>query len=410
MFKMKIKRALCIALSMMILVLCTFPVQTAFADQRYKAFIMDVDDIFTTEVEEELTAILSNTAQSTKCDMGIIIQRDLGGKKPGELTDEILDAVFGKNSDSIVMLLTEDENGFDWISFNGTATDRFSKKQDKIFEAVYTGLSYGYVNAVAEFCGYFGAKDETIPETPSGFQAKLSDLDNCLNDTEERVLLEDMKAAAQAIECHIGVVITADLEGMNETKYADKFADDSFGYGSDNVVLLLCNDHIHTDWISAFGRGTDLFGHRTDRLFDEIYDGLDNHGYYEAVNNFILKLRDYGEGVGDDYYYDYDDDYEYEETDLVGLFMGYVFPFILGLIIALSITNGVSKGYSKKAPVSARTYMDNNRTRFTERSDVFVREYTTSHTVSSSSGGRGGRSGGGGRSRSGRSGGGGRRR
>jgi uncharacterized membrane protein YgcG len=103
-----------------------------------------------------------------------------------------------------------------------------------------------------------------------------------------------MQSTAEKIECNVGVVISADLNGKDSRNYADDFADDSFGYGSDNVVLLLCNDQIHFDWISTYGRGTDLYGSNTDRIFDELYAGFDSSGYYAAVVDFCNALQDIG--------------------------------------------------------------------------------------------------------------------
>ena len=86
--------------------------------------------------------------------------------------------------------------------------------------------------------------------------------------------------------------------------------------------------------------------------------------------------------------------------------IGHVGGVIVALIIAVCVANSQAAKYKKRAPVSARRYMDGSLTRFTQRGDVFVREYTTSHRISSSSSGGSRHSGGGGH----RSGGGGGRR
>ncbi len=381
--------------------------------KSYAAAIEDTDDIFDSTEELRLEGLLAKAALNAQCNMGIVITEKLSGE-PGDVADDYLDKQFGKDSDSIVLLLTTDPDGHDFLTFSNRANERYSGNKKTIFDAVYEGLVHGYSSAVESFCGAFGVD---IPEkesssTGSKFLVRLEDYDNCISESDEGILLKIMQNTADKIECNVGVVISADLGGKGDSEYADDFADESFGYGSDNVVLLLCNDHIHYDWISAYGRGTDLFGHRIDDIFDCIYDELDSYGYASAVEGFCKALVKYGANAGDDHYYDYDDDYDYvfDSEDIETAVTIWVFPLVLALILSITISNGVAKGYTKKTPVSARVYLNSQRKKFLKRSDVFVNEYTTSVRISSGSSSGGGRGGGGGRSRSGRSGGGGRRR
>ena len=391
------------------------------SDLKWSALIEDCDDAVSEKDEEELITLIKYAAANAECNIGIIIDDTLEGKQPGQVADDYLDANFGANSDSIVLLLTTDPDGFDYITFSNNADTKYGDEKDAIFDEVYSGLSHGgYTEAIKSFCGFFGVY--TGNEEKSDFLVKLVDEDDCLTDYEEDILLDEMQATANEIECHVGVVITADLGGKSESSYADDFADDSFGYGSDNVVLLLCNDHVHTDWISAYGRGTSLFGDRTDDIFDAVYDGLDSGSngddYKKAIDGFCTALNKYGANAGD-IYYDYEDDYVYHKTETVieSVFY-YIFSWrgvvtVIALVFAIINTKATVRKYSKKAPVSAKHYMEADRTNIYARMDNFVREYTTSYRISSSSGGGHGgghRSGGGGRSRGGRSGGGGRRR
>ncbi len=388
---------------------------TAPVTGEYRGVISEESDSISDSDYVELTQLLTITAKKISCNIGIIFLDDLGGEVPGRIADKFLDMEFGKDSDSIVMLLTTDPDGHDWISLSNAASVKYSAKIDDIFNNTYDGMTHGYGNAIRGFCSYFGIKSEYKSEETEGFSVKLADLDDSLSAAEEQVILSQMEIAAKQIECNVGIVITDDLGGKNSEKYADSFADESFGYGSDNVVLLMCNDHVHEDWISAYGRGTDLYGRRIDDLFDRLYEGYDRSGFAEGLEEYLGALVYYGSGVGDDYYYDYDYDYEYEydsDSDPLGGFIfSWVAPLVIALVISLTTVSGVSSGYKRKKPISARAYMDTRRTRFLSRQDNFVREYTTSHRISSStSGGGGRRGGGGGRSRSVRSGGGGRRR
>lgn len=157
------------------------------------------------------------------------------------------------------------------------------------------------------------------------------------------------------------------------------------------------------------GLATEMYGGHIDSILDYMYVGFDLDGgdnYYQGIQYFCTYLHSYKESGWDynhseDYYYDYDD---YDESDGIIMFAA---PVIIALILAAVITSCIVKGYSKKAPVSAARYMDGSRTKFTQRSDIYLRETTTRVRISSSSGGGGGH---GGRSGGGRSGGGGRSR
>lgn len=375
----------------------------------YSVVIDDEADALTTEQQQELSGLLIQAAYNAQCHIGIIIDDDLDGKQSGKAADDFLDHHFGKDSDAIVMLLTTDPDSFDWISFNGLGTELYSGHIQSIFDAVYEELdSSGYFAALVGFCDYFGV-DVSDVELPSAekFMVVIMDYDDSLTAQEQNMLLPTLEKTAASAQCNIGVVITDDLGGKTSKQYADDFADDSFGYGSNNIVLLLDNDTQY-DYISSYGRGTDIVNGKTDPMLAEIQGDLKEYGYYEAVNTFCVVI-DNADDIGDDYYYDYDDDYSYTyEGDIDRFIFEWAMPLGFAALIAFIVTSGFRRGYTKRKPVSARTYMDSTRTRFTHRSDVFIREYTTSHKISSSSSG-GGRSGGGGRSRSGR-GGGGRRR
>ena len=388
------------------------------SDLKWSVLIEDPDGAVADEDKDELITLMKYAAAKAECNIGVIIDDTLDGKEPGQVADDYLDASFGADSDSIVLLLTTDPDGFDYLTFSQNAYLKYGDYTNDIYREIYDGLDRGgYTEAIKGFCGYFGV--DAGGETERDFKVNLVDEDNCLTEAEEELLLATMQIAANKTQCNVGVVITADLNGKSESQYADDFADDSFGYGSNNVVLLLCNDHIHTDWISAYGRGTNLFGSRIDDIFDRVYDGVDSSGYKKAIDNFCSALISYGADAGDDFYYDYEDDYVYHEKEGVGeSIFNYIFSWrgiatVIALIIAITNTRAQVRKYSKKAPVSAKHYMESDRTNIYARKDNFVREYTTSHRISSSSGGGGGgghRGGGGGRSRSGRSGGGGRRR
>ena len=247
-----------------------------------------------------------------------------------------------------------------------------------------------------------------------GHQAIIADYDNCLTDAQERELLEIMQKAAESANCNIGVVITKDLEGKGHRKYTEDFLDDNFGYNSYSIVLMLLNTYNQPqysssrDWISTSESIKDRFQSKIDRIFDNIYNKMGEprgnkyayntstntyggYNYYAAVKEFARGVKRYGSSgivrlgamLGD---------------YVTGNFMYFAGGLVIAFIITFTIVSAKVRGYKRKATLSASNYLDRRATRVTRQVDQFVREYTTSHTHSSSSGGHGGggHSGGGG--------------
>jgi len=224
-------------------------------------------------------------------------------------------------------------------------------------------------------------------EYDSYYTAALSDYDGVLSADEETELLSLMIETANDIGCNVGVVIADDLGGESDHKYAANYYASSFPKGSSAVVFLFNNDKSspppNADYLYTYGKGTDVFLPKDDKIFDAVYDGLDSSGYYSAIENFCKVLSRNGNGGS-------------VSIDIESFLMPAFIALIIDLVITLSVMGGITRGYKKKAPVSAVGYLDQSRTRFTKKEDVFVREFTTSHRISSSSSGShgGGRSGG----------------
>ena len=217
---------------------------------------------------------------------------------------------------------------------------------------------------------------------------------DALSGEQAQELLDILDSTAREIHANVGVILgNASLDGLSERSYAKEFHNRSFGEYSDSIVLMLVQAGSgKVDQIYCTDRAYDMYQPRIDSIFDAVYDGLDSSGgdnYYAAVTNYCAYLRSHD-----------------SVPPKVDINIGHVGGVIVALIIAVCVANSQAAKYKKRAPVSARRYMDGSMTRFTQRGDVFVREYTTSHRISSSSSGGSRHSGGGGH----RSGGGGGRR
>ncbi|MBD5128499.1 MAG: TPM domain-containing protein [Ruminococcaceae bacterium] len=248
--------------------------------------------------------------------------------------------------------------------------------------------------------------------TDGSFSAALADLDDCLTDEQEYDLRQLMQETADKASCNVGIVITRDLNGMSDVKFADEFGDAAFGNGSSFVVLMLLNTYdnpayaSYEDRISTSGMGRNKYDSHINAMFNKVYDGLDSSGFYAACRNFCSVAERYGSGSGGTASLMVDDKL------ISTIFGGSTIGLVIATILTVVIVSSVVRSYKKRAPISAANYLDQSRTRITRQVDRFVREYTTSHVVSSSSGGghSGGHHGGGGGShRSGGHGGGGGR-
>lgn len=232
------------------------------------------------------------------------------------------------------------------------------------------------------------------------FTAALADYDDCLTASQESELRKIMQTAANNAKCNVGIVITRDLNGMSDMSYADAFGDSAFGYGSSFVVLMMLNKHGNpqydgdgfADCISTSGMGRNKYDDHITAMFNKVYDGLDSSGFYAACKNFCSVVERYG-GSSTTASLMHNEFLENFEVILGGSFIG----LVVAAVVTGIVVSSVVRGYKKRAPISAANYIDQSRTRITRQTDQFVREYTTSVNISSSSGGSHGGGHGGGR-------------
>lgn len=228
----------------------------------------------------------------------------------------------------------------------------------------------------------------------SVYNAALLDADllysehGCLTDSEEARLLELMTETADKIKCNVGIAIISDLKGMTPERFNTNFSHTMFGSTSDSVTFLFLNRHGNSTYISRGytddmyfkNRGEDLFNKKADRIFDRVYDALgsDSSDYshlYSGCTAFCTALTQYGTGFGA-----FLTKFNISGTTIMVM-------LVFGTVVSIIIVTSIQKGYKKKAPISASHYIDKSRTRINRQVDQFVREYTTSVKIESSSGG-----------------------
>lgn len=124
---------------------------------KYKAALADYDDCLTKTQEEFLLNYMETTARKVKCNVGIVITRDLDGKSDVQYAEAFLDDNFGIISDSVVLLLlnTHDNPKYtfyqDWISLNGKAENKFQSHVEDIFDETYYALDKNGASIVTNF-------------------------------------------------------------------------------------------------------------------------------------------------------------------------------------------------------------------------------------------------------------------
>lgn len=234
----------------------------------------------------------------------------------------------------------------------------------------------------------------------------IGDFDNRLTDKQENELRSLMQAAAEKTGLNIGIVITGDLDSRSDEGFTRAFGLSAFG-DSDWVVLMLFNSYDrpeykrYTDVISRNRKADDRLKRYGGQMLDNIYDVLEHNAYKDYSNEDIYHLFNYY-GACKVFVSDVkklgSDSLATQLWVFVEYHMGQV---LLGAVIASIITviivTSTVKGYKKVKPISASNYIDQSRTRITRQVDQFVREYTTSVSISSShSGGHSGGGGGGG--------------
>lgn len=265
----------------------------------------------------------------------------------------------------------------------------------------------------------------------NGYTAMLHDIDDSLTSDEELEVLGEMLNAVLELNFNIGIVITDDI-GADKSDYGVMdFADvyyENYCRRDTNGILLLINNDNNYDWISTSGSCIDRFYGKEDAIFDAFIDYIKDGNYSRACQSFIKEVRYYGNQSYDYYEDDYDDSsgihfredgvsVHLDSEDFEG-FIGLIIFCGFFALIAVSIFAGaINSSYKMKKNVTAANYKLMNSLVFSQKTDTYLRTYTTRRTVSSSSSGSRSRSGsrsGGSRSHrssgGGRHGGGGRRR
>ena len=146
------------------------------------------------------------------------------------------------------------------------------------------------------------------------------------------------------------------------------------GYTSDGILLLIDND-MQYDSVSTSESLKKKYQPYIEQFLDDVQPKLKSGDYYGAIDIFVRR------------------------TDLKTYkFTGSFAPFLIGAaiaaVISLIVCLIIARSYKTHKKYEPKNYNAGNQLNFREKSDNFIREYTTKTKIESSSGGS--RSGGGG--------------
>lgn len=131
------------------------------------AVLADYDNCLTESEEQEVLQMMYKAAQSAKCNVGLVITKDLEGMSDKQYATSFSTEHFGSYSNSVVLLLLNTYNVpqysryQDWIYASGSKYSKFDDRlTNKVFDRIYKkmgdphGNKYAYNESTKTYGGY----------------------------------------------------------------------------------------------------------------------------------------------------------------------------------------------------------------------------------------------------------------
>lgn len=252
--------------------------------------------------------------------------------------------------------------------------------------------------------------------TAEGFDGDVSscgvyDRKGILSLDQQIELNELVQETSEELGLYIMIYLSDTARSEWNTKdFSDCTYEDYFGPDTDGVFYYmdLSEQYSAYDYISTSGIGNLYYDGNTDDMLDVIFDYLPASGetiYGEDIEKgirvILQQFEKYAEEPGYfDYYHDSDKGtYTYYRDGQV--YIGTKKPAVIilrgfliagipaGIIVFLIVYFSVKRHYKFKPSFNPTTYVTGEKTRFTEKNDVFLRTHTTKTKIESSSSGGG---------------------
>ena len=231
----------------------------------------------------------------------------------------------------------------------------------------------------------------------------VSDKESYLSDSEFDDIVDTAEKLSDKTGYNVGIIITDDIGSKSPVAFSDDAYMDVFKKDSDGFMILLNND-TYEDHISTSGNAILMYSdERLMNTLDSAGSYLKEEEFYSALKVMLTKLDSYYDaGVpAENEGYTKDDIKDATGQDFLGRLINIVHRlgilFVIFIVVSIVTFFIIKSSYRFKTAESARTYVNKSETFFREKQDIYIREYTTSHKISSDSSGGGSRGGGGGR-------------
>lgn len=226
---------------------------------------------------------------------------------------------------------------------------------------------------------------------------KVYDFADILNDKDEKEmyeLIEEFTETTGMDMVFLTINIRYSYDKFNEDYAADFYDYNDFGIDIENYsgVLLLRNAYEADPYFNIYTFGDAQLYFNYDRLeyvLDDIYDDFHASNYDLGFKKFVKDMKRYymiGKPI----------EHRFSKIDDNGdIVQGYIFhPFrmiiISGIFTAVYIGVLVGKNKMIRKAYTANDYLVKDSVVYSTRTDMFIGTHTTSHVISSSSGGSGG--------------------
>ncbi len=227
----------------------------------------------------------------------------------------------------------------------------------------------------------------------------VSDKESYLSNSEFDDIVDTAEKLSDKTGYNVGIIITDDIGSKSPVAFSDDAYMDVFTKNSDGFMILLNND-TYEDHISTAGNAILMYSDaRLMNTLDSAGSYLKEEDFYSAIKVMLGKLDSYYDaGVpSENEGYTTKDIYDATGQDFLGRLINIVHRlgilFVIFIVVSIITFFIIKSSYRFKTAESARTYVNKSETFFREKQDTYIREYTTSHKISSSSSGGGSRGG-----------------
>lgn len=239
------------------------------------------------------------------------------------------------------------------------------------------------------------------------------------SESEFEEINETIRKTAEEIDMYVLVYISStNLTDPQTEVFADEMYEDMFGENTDGLLFYmdLSGGVPAYDYISTSGKAiltytdskNDGSSNRIDSMLEEIYKYLPSSGEEIKANDiklgieeFCRQLKIYAKMGAKKNYYAYDSadgKYIYMKNEKaivsstkplfvmfrpLNVFIGLLTGLVFGVIMYFIIKNT----YKFKKSCDSSVYVSRNNSNFTERNDIFIRQYTDRRRIESSSSG-----------------------